>query len=57
MPTVTLDGVTITYDEFGDAAGDPVVLIAGCGQPAIAWQVGVVPALTASGYRVVTYDN
>ena len=33
------------------------VLIAGCGQPALAWQVGVVPALVAAGYRVVIYDN
>ncbi|MGO9875578.1 MAG: alpha/beta fold hydrolase [Acidimicrobiia bacterium] len=57
MPTVTLHDVTLAYDEFGDAAGDPVMLIAGCGQPAVAWQVGVVPALAASGYRVVTYDN
>jgi pimeloyl-ACP methyl ester carboxylesterase len=57
MPTLTLDDVTIAYDQVGDPAGDPVVLIAGCGQPAIAWQVGVVPALTELGYRVVTYDN
>jgi len=57
MPIVTLDDVTIAYDQFGDAAGETIVLIAGCGQPALAWQVGVVPTLTASGYRVVTYDN
>ena len=45
------------YDEFGDSQAEPVVLIAGCGQPALAWQVGVVPALVAAGYRVVIYDN
>jgi thioesterase CepJ len=57
MPTVTLDDVTLAYDEFGDAGADPVLLIAGCGQPALAWQVGVVPALVEAGYRVVIYDN
>jgi pimeloyl-ACP methyl ester carboxylesterase len=62
MPAVTLDAgtadeVVIAYDEFGPTQGDPVVLIAGCSQPAIAWQVGVVAALVAAGYRVVTFDN
>jgi pimeloyl-ACP methyl ester carboxylesterase len=55
VPEVELDGVTIAYDVFG--AGDPVVLVCGCGQPAVAWQVGLVPALVAGGYQVVTYDN
>jgi thioesterase CepJ len=57
MPEAALDDVTIAYDEFGDEADTPVVLIAGCGQPAVAWQVGVVPALVAAGYRIVTFDN
>jgi pimeloyl-ACP methyl ester carboxylesterase len=38
-------------------AGEPVVLVCGCGQPALAWQLGLVPALTAAGYQVVTFDN
>ena len=57
MPEVTLGEVTVAYDVFGDPGADPVVLIAGCGQPALAWQVGVVPGLTAAGYRVVAFDN
>jgi pimeloyl-ACP methyl ester carboxylesterase len=57
MPTVNLPEVTIAYDEFGAADAPPVALIGGCGQPALAWQVGVVPALVAAGYRVVTFDN
>lgn len=55
MPEVELDDVTIAYDVSG--AGEPVVLVCGCGQPAIAWQVGVAPLLTAAGYQVVTFDN
>ena len=57
MATVDLNGVTIAYDVFGEPEGEPVVLICGCGTPALGWQAGVVPALTAVGYRVVTFDN
>jgi pimeloyl-ACP methyl ester carboxylesterase len=57
VPSVTIDAVTIGYDEFGDADAEPVVLICGCGQPALAWQVGIVPGLVEAGYRVVTFDN
>ena len=55
MPELELDGVTIAYDVFG--TGEPVVLVCGCGQPAVAWQVSLVPALVAAGYQVVTFDN
>jgi pimeloyl-ACP methyl ester carboxylesterase len=57
LATVDLNGVTIAYDVFGEPEGEPVVLICGCGTPALGWQAGVVPALTAVGYRVVTFDN
>jgi len=57
MPTVSLGDVDIAFDVGGDPDADPVVLICGCGQPAIAWQLGLVPALTSAGYRVVTFDN
>jgi thioesterase CepJ len=62
MPTVTLDAgtsgeVALAYDELGEPDAEPVLLIAGCGQPAFAWHVGVGPALAAAGYRVITFDN
>jgi thioesterase CepJ len=62
MPTVTLHAGTenevgIAYDELGERDAEPVLLIAGCGQPAYAWQVGVGPAVAAAGYRVITFDN
>ena len=37
--------------------GEPLLLIAGCGQPAIAWHLGLAPSLVAAGYRVATFDN
>jgi pimeloyl-ACP methyl ester carboxylesterase len=32
-------------------------LIAGCGQPAAAWHLSLVPLLVAAGYTVATFDN
>jgi len=55
MPELTIDDVTLAYDLVGD--GEPVVLVAGCGQPAMAWHLSLVPALVAAGYRVLTFDN
>jgi pimeloyl-ACP methyl ester carboxylesterase len=55
MPEVDLGDVTIAYEVSG--TGEPVVLVCGCGQPAIAWHLGLVPALTAAGYQVITFDN
>jgi len=50
-----LGEVTIAYDVFGE--GEPVVLVCGCGQPAVAWQLQIGPALVAAGHQVVTFDN
>jgi pimeloyl-ACP methyl ester carboxylesterase len=55
MPEFAADGVTLSYDVSGD--GRPLVLIAGCGQPAVAWHLSMVPALTRAGYCVATFDN
>jgi pimeloyl-ACP methyl ester carboxylesterase len=52
---LALDGVTIAYDVFG--AGDPVLLVCGCGQPAVAWHMTLVPQLVQAGFQVITYDN
>ncbi len=49
------DGATLSYEVTG--VGDPLMLIAGCGAPALAWHVSLLPALVAGGYRVVTFDN
>jgi pimeloyl-ACP methyl ester carboxylesterase len=55
VPEVATGGVTLAYDVFGE--GDPVVLVCGCGQPAVGWQLQIVPELVAAGYQVVTFDN
>ena len=55
MQAVELDGATIAYEVAGD--GEPLVLVAGCGQPAAAWQTRLGPRLVAAGYKVITFDN
>jgi pimeloyl-ACP methyl ester carboxylesterase len=55
VPQLVRDEVTIVYDTFGD--GEPLLLLCGCGQPAVAWHLTLVPALVEAGYRVITFDN
>ena len=55
MPEVELDDVTLVYEVVGD--GKPLLLVAGCGQPAAAFHVGVAPALARAGYQVIVFDN
>jgi thioesterase CepJ len=57
VQNVKLGDVTIAYEDNGDPGGDPIVLICGCGQPAVGWQAGIAPGLLAAGYRLVTFDN
>jgi len=57
MPEVNLPGLTIAYDVFGPASGEPVVLVCGLSQPAVGWHFAMMPALVEAGYQVVTFDN
>jgi pimeloyl-ACP methyl ester carboxylesterase len=45
----------LAYDDRG--SGEPVLFIAGSGPSGRIWNVHQVPAFTAAGYRVVTFDN
>lgn len=55
MPDVDLGDVTLNYTITGE--GEPLLLICGCGQPAVAWHMQIVPDLVAAGYQVITFDN
>ena len=57
MPEVDLPGVSLAYDVFGPSTGEPVLLVCGLSQPAVAWHFAMMPALTEAGYQVVTFDN
>jgi pimeloyl-ACP methyl ester carboxylesterase len=55
MAVAQVNGITLGYDEFG--TGDPVVLVTGTGAPGRIWRAHQVPALRATGHRVITVDN
>ncbi len=55
MPEAKLGDVTLAYEIVGD--GEPIVLLAGCGQPAAAFGIGLAPLLAQAGYQVVFFDN
>lgn len=55
MSTARLNGIEINYDVAG--SGPLVVLVMGSGSPGRVWKTHQVPALTAAGYTVVTFDN
>ncbi|MFH8409192.1 alpha/beta fold hydrolase [Streptomyces sp. NPDC018019] len=55
MPVLRTNGISLAYDEYG--AGEPVVMVTGTGAPGRVWRAHQVPALTAAGYRVITFDN
>jgi pimeloyl-ACP methyl ester carboxylesterase len=55
MPSVDLDGITISYDVEG--SGPAVLLVPGLGEPAAALQFTLAPPLVAAGYQAVTMDN
>ncbi|ANY09640.1 alpha/beta fold hydrolase [Pseudonocardia sp. HH130630-07] len=56
MTVAVLNGIRLSYtDRGGD--GPLAVLVMGTGSPGRVWEVHQVPALTAAGFRVVTFDN
>lgn len=55
MPTLESNGISLSYTDSG-GDGRPVVLIHGWPLSGASWSAQV-PALTAAGYRVITYDR
>jgi pimeloyl-ACP methyl ester carboxylesterase len=43
------------YEVIGE--GKPLLLVAGCGQPAAAFRLGLAQALVMAGYQVILFDN
>ena len=50
-------GIELCYDQTGDPADPPIVLIAGLGQQLHSWPEDFVAALAGRGYRVTRFDN
>jgi pimeloyl-ACP methyl ester carboxylesterase len=50
-------GISLAYEQLGDAGADPLVLVAGLGQQLHSWPTAFCEQLAARGYRVVRFDN
>ena len=57
MPQIAANGITLEYEEFGPARGEPILLIMGLGAQLTRWPLDLIALLTARGYRVIRYDN
>jgi pimeloyl-ACP methyl ester carboxylesterase len=51
------NGIELCYQEMGDPAGEPLVLIMGLATQMIAWDEAFCAILAERGFRVVRFDN
>jgi pimeloyl-ACP methyl ester carboxylesterase len=52
-----VNGIELCYETFGDASGEPLLLVMGLGAQMTAWPVELCEALVDRGFHVVRYDN
>lgn len=52
-----VNGITLSYESFGEDDAGTILLIAGLGTQMIRWPVPFCENLTARGYRVIRFDN
>ena len=57
MPTVEANGLTLAYEEEGDPAGPPLVMVMGLGVNLRFWPDELCALLAARGFRVIRFDN
>ncbi|WBY17255.1 alpha/beta fold hydrolase [Erythrobacteraceae bacterium WH01K] len=57
MPEATANNLTLHYDDHGDPANPPVLLVMGLGAQMTMWPMELVEALVTRGFRVIRYDN
>ena len=50
-------GITLAYEQMGDPAGTPLVLIAGLGVQMISWDDELCQLFVERGYHVTRFDN
>ncbi|MFJ6017553.1 alpha/beta fold hydrolase [Streptomyces sp. NPDC092952] len=55
MAWASVNGIRIHHESQG--AGEPVLMVMGSGSRGRVWDLHQVPALTAAGYRVITFDH
>lgn len=51
------NGISIAYQDFGNASDPAIILVMGLGAQLIHWKDDFVLALVDAGYRVIRFDN
>ncbi|NTV13304.1 MAG: alpha/beta hydrolase [Desulfobulbaceae bacterium] len=57
MPNVTVNGIQLEYDTFGDRSSPALLLIMGGGSQMIYWEVEFCELLAKKGRFVIRFDN
>lgn len=61
MPSVELtapsNGITLTYQTFGNPADAPLLLVAGIGSQMLSWPDGLCQTFAEAGFFTVRFDN
>lgn len=57
MPQIEANGLMLEYEDHGDAAAPPLLLVMGLGAQLTLWPIELVEALVEHGFRVIRYDN
>jgi len=57
VPEISANGITLHYDEHGDPAAPPLLLIMGFAMQMTHWPQELIDALVARGFRVIRHDN
>ena len=57
MTQIHANGIAIEYDDHGDPAAPPILLVMGLGAQMTLWPMELVEALVERGFRVIRYDN
>ncbi len=57
MPQIEANGVALEYEDHGDPAAPPMLLVMGLGAQLTLWPIELVEALVECGFRVIRYDN
>lgn len=57
MPQIEANGVALEYEDHGDPAAPPMLLVMGLGAQLTLWPAELVEALVERRFRVIRYDN
>ena len=57
MPHLTANGIKLAYEDHGDPAAPPVLMIMGLGGQLTMWPDQLIEDIVADGHRVITFDN